>query len=254
MRRVHPKTGQTMEEHRCQDGSLWGLGLKLYSNLRPNTDPSPMPEGYYEYVPQPKPEIIKVPPGVTQAAVEARRKRILEKERLVGATMTTVQQSGSGADVNGPSMIPSGSKTNQTKSDTPCIQDDPRSQAVEGVKKRRIIGKQKPTLYPQPNMSSKRKAEEQKGNDDEANSPDTKAATETAGMDVSLATWRSGCLPSGGYADPGWHRKEENRAKRFEEAKVTGAKVKLMVVRTLIAMMTQKRLCVQMESSRQLSR
>ena len=29
MRRVHRKTGHTMEEHRNQDGTLWGPGLKL---------------------------------------------------------------------------------------------------------------------------------------------------------------------------------------------------------------------------------
>ena len=26
MRRIHPKTGEAMEEHRNQDGSLWGQG------------------------------------------------------------------------------------------------------------------------------------------------------------------------------------------------------------------------------------
>ena len=81
MRRIHPKTGETMEEHRNRDGSLWGPGLKPYSNLKPLTNPQPMPEGYYEYVPQPKPEPIKVAPGVTQAAVEARRKGFLKKEK-----------------------------------------------------------------------------------------------------------------------------------------------------------------------------
>ena len=35
MGRIHPKIGEAMEEHRNQDGSLWGPGLKLYSNLRP---------------------------------------------------------------------------------------------------------------------------------------------------------------------------------------------------------------------------
>lgn len=84
MRRVHPKTGETMDEHRCQDGSLWGTGLKLYSNFKPLADPQPMPEGFYEYAPQPKPELIKVASGVTPTAREAMRKRIREKRIQVG--------------------------------------------------------------------------------------------------------------------------------------------------------------------------
>ena len=80
MRKVHPETGETMEEHRSHDGSLWGLGLKQYPNLKPLTNLQPTTEGYYEYVPQPKPEPIKVAPGVTQAAVEARRRKILEEK------------------------------------------------------------------------------------------------------------------------------------------------------------------------------
>lgn len=86
MRRVHPKTGEVMEEHRNQDGSLWGPGLKLYSNLRPPAEPQTMPEGFYVYVPEPKPALVQVASGVVQAAVEARRKRILEKEKSSAAT------------------------------------------------------------------------------------------------------------------------------------------------------------------------
>ena len=81
MRRAHPKTGKAMEEHR-----RWpplGPGPKLYSNLRSLTDPQPMPEGFYEYMPGPKPILAPVASGVVQAAVEARRKRILEKEKTV---------------------------------------------------------------------------------------------------------------------------------------------------------------------------
>ena len=74
MRRIHPKTGEAMEEHRNQDGSLWGPGLKLYSNLRPPSETQPPPEGFYIYVPEPIPALAQV----AQAAVEARRKRILE--------------------------------------------------------------------------------------------------------------------------------------------------------------------------------
>ena len=71
MRGVHPNTGETMEEHRNQEGSPWGPGLKLYSNLRPPTVPQPMPEGFYEYIPEPKPELMQVDTGVVRAAVEA---------------------------------------------------------------------------------------------------------------------------------------------------------------------------------------
>ena len=80
MRRVHPKTGEIMEEHRNKDGSLWGPSLKLYSNLKPPTNLQPPPEGFYTYVPEPKPVMVPVAQGVVQAAVEARKKRILEKE------------------------------------------------------------------------------------------------------------------------------------------------------------------------------
>ena len=69
-----------MEEHRNKDGSLWGPSLKLYSNLKPLTNPQPPPEGFHTYVPEPKPVMVPVAQGVAQAAVEARRKRILEKE------------------------------------------------------------------------------------------------------------------------------------------------------------------------------
>ena len=144
MRRIHPKTGQNMEKHRNQDGTLWGPGLKLYSNLRPPADPQPMPEGFYEYVPEPKPELIKVEPGVTQAAVEARMKRILEKEaeNRNKKMLMEEEQSGSGSGMvievvlGGTLEIHSGSTAYHIKGDTPRLQDDPWSQSVEGGKKR----------------------------------------------------------------------------------------------------------------------
>ena len=89
IRRVHPKTGEAMEEHRNQDGSLWGPGLKLYSILRPHSGRQPPTEGFYIYVPEPKPVLAQVAQGVVQAAVEARRKRILEKEMSKAPTATT---------------------------------------------------------------------------------------------------------------------------------------------------------------------
>ena len=54
MRRVHPKTGEVMEEHRNKDGSLWEPSLRLYSNLKPPTNPQPPFEGFYTYVFEPK--------------------------------------------------------------------------------------------------------------------------------------------------------------------------------------------------------
>lgn len=51
--------------------------------------------------------------------------------------------------------IPSGSKTDHNEHDIPCLQDDLSLQSVVERKKRRINGKQKSTLYPQPNVSSK---------------------------------------------------------------------------------------------------
>ena len=66
-----------------------GPSLRLYSNLRPPTDPQPMPEGFYVYVPEPKRAMTQVAPGVVQAAVEARRKRILEKVSSINATVAT---------------------------------------------------------------------------------------------------------------------------------------------------------------------
>ena len=97
MTRIHPKTGEIMEEHRNKDGSLWGPSLKLYSNLKPPTDLQPPPEGFYTYVPEPKPVMVPVAQGVVQAVVEARKRRILEKEsgRTVAAK---VDNSGSNND------------------------------------------------------------------------------------------------------------------------------------------------------------
>ena len=60
MRRIHPKTGGAMQEHHNPDGSLWGPGLKLYSNLKPPAVPQPPPEGFYMHVPEPKPALTKV--------------------------------------------------------------------------------------------------------------------------------------------------------------------------------------------------
>ena len=60
-----------------------------YSNLKPPTDPQPPPEGFYTYVPEPKPVLAQVAQGVVQAAVEARRKRILEKEMSKAPMATT---------------------------------------------------------------------------------------------------------------------------------------------------------------------
>ena len=34
MRRIHPKTGENMQEHCNHDGSPWGPGLKPYANLK----------------------------------------------------------------------------------------------------------------------------------------------------------------------------------------------------------------------------
>lgn len=180
-----------MEEHHDQQGSPWGPGLKLYSNLRPPTDPQPMPEGFYEYIPEPKPELMKVAPGVVQAAVEARRKRILEKEKSK-ATTGAWEQSATGelnlsqgrsqyasaagdglgmgeedrsemrvveAEAVGTAEIPSASQTYRREADTHRLQDAPNSRTEDGSKKRRIAGKQQSTDYPHLNSSRKRKAE-----------------------------------------------------------------------------------------------
>ena len=68
MRRVHPKTGQTMEEHLNKDSSHWGASLRLYSNFKPPLDPQPMPESFYVYVPEPKRILTHVAAGAVQAA------------------------------------------------------------------------------------------------------------------------------------------------------------------------------------------
>ena len=83
------------------------------------------------------------------------------------ATRAIEEQSGSGPGIvmevvpGGTSEIPSGSPAYHRKDDTPRLQECPWSQTVEGSKKRRNIGKQKPALYQQPNVSMKRKADEQ---------------------------------------------------------------------------------------------
>ena len=115
-----------------------------------------MPEGFYEYIPQPKPEMIKVEPGVTQAAVEARRKRIREKEAAIARVIDTVP--------GGPMVIavPSGSCRNlaaTTPGNGPT--DHLAATAADRNKKRRIIGKQNSMMYPLPNVQVKRKANEQ---------------------------------------------------------------------------------------------
>ena len=79
MRRIHPKTGEVMQEHCNQDGSPWGPGLKLYANLKDPEKPEPRQGGFYKYVPEPKPVLAPVADGVVQAAVEARRQRFLDK-------------------------------------------------------------------------------------------------------------------------------------------------------------------------------
>ena len=71
------------EEHRNKDGSLWGPSPRLYSNLRPPTDPQPILEGFYVYVFEPKRVMTQVAPGIVQVAAEARRKRILENESSI---------------------------------------------------------------------------------------------------------------------------------------------------------------------------
>ena len=61
----------------------------MYSNLKPPTDPQPPPEGFYTYVPEPKAVLAQVAHGAVQAAVEARRKRILEQEISRATAMVT---------------------------------------------------------------------------------------------------------------------------------------------------------------------
>ena len=68
--------------------------MKLYSKLKPAANPQPIPEGFYEYVPQRTPELIKTEPGVTQAAFEARRKRIREKEAAMVAQPLPIALAG----------------------------------------------------------------------------------------------------------------------------------------------------------------
>ena len=86
------------------------------------------------------------------------------KKRLVDEGQSS---SGSGMVMDvvpgGTLQIPSGSNTYHIKGDASHWQDDPWSQSNERKKKRRIAGKQKSTLYPQPNVPVKRKAEKQGG-------------------------------------------------------------------------------------------
>ena len=72
-----------------------GPGLKLYANLEPPEVPQPPPEGFYKYVAEPKPVLTPVAHGVVQTAVEARRKRILDKEASRVGVATTSCSSNS---------------------------------------------------------------------------------------------------------------------------------------------------------------
>ena len=69
-----------MQELCNLDGSLWGPGLKLYSNLKAPESPELPQEGFYQYVPVLRQPPIPTAEGLFQAAVEARRQRILEKK------------------------------------------------------------------------------------------------------------------------------------------------------------------------------
>ena len=57
-----------------------GPDMKLYANLKPPENPQPMQNGFYQYVPEVRPAPVPTAEGVVQAAFEARRRRILDKE------------------------------------------------------------------------------------------------------------------------------------------------------------------------------
>ena len=132
MRRVHPKTGEIMQEHTNADGSPWAPGLKMYANLRPlNQDEQP-DKGFYVYTPEVRSAPIPTAEGVVQAATAARWKRILDK-----VVKSSVTDNPSGESVSQPALPGQGTAALST-----AIGDIP-TQNGDRVK-RRIVGKSRP--------------------------------------------------------------------------------------------------------------